>query len=48
MASTLVNALFVVSFVLPPAVVALGLVFLAWPRKQQGPSSVAAKQAHAH
>jgi hypothetical protein len=48
MPSTVVNALFVVSSVLPPAVVALGLVFLAWPGKQQGTSTAAAKPAHAH
>jgi ABC-type molybdate transport system permease subunit len=44
---TLVNALFVISLVLPPAVVAIGLVLLAWPRRQPVMSR-AAEQAHAH
>jgi hypothetical protein len=48
MASTFVDALFVISFVLPPAVVAIGLVFLAWPARQPRTLSATAKQAHAH
>ena len=48
MASTFVNALFVISLLLPPAVVAMGLVFLGWPTRQPRMSSTTAKQAHAH
>jgi hypothetical protein len=48
MPSTVINALFVISFFLPPAVVVVGLLFLAWPRRRQGASRATVKHAHAH
>jgi hypothetical protein len=48
MPSTVIDALFVISFFLPPAVVVVGLLFLAWPRRRQGASRATVKHAHAH
>ena len=43
--SALINFLFLTGTVLPPVVVALGLMWVTWP---QGVASAATSQGHAH